>query len=73
MNYSIVLYILGFILRFESVFLLLPALVGLIYQEASGFSYLFVAVLCFAVSFLLTRRKPDHPGSIQERALSRSQ
>ena len=58
MNYSIVLYILGFILRFESVFLLLPALVGLIYQEASGFSYLFVAVLCFAVSFLLTRRKP---------------
>ncbi len=58
MNYLMVLYILGFILRFEAVFLLLPALVGLIYQEASGFSYLLTAALCFLFSFLLTRRKP---------------
>lgn len=58
MNYLMVLYILGFILRFEAVFLLLPALVGLIYQESSGFSYLLTAALCFLFSFLLTRRKP---------------
>lgn len=33
MNYSMVLYILGYILKFESAFLMLPALVSLIYQE----------------------------------------
>ena len=33
MNYSIVLYILGCVLKFESAFLVLPALVGLIYRE----------------------------------------
>ena len=33
MNYSMVLYILGYILQFESAFLMLPALVSLIYQE----------------------------------------
>ena len=30
MNYSMVLYILGYILKFESAFLMLPALVSLI-------------------------------------------
>lgn len=36
MNYSMVLYILGYILKFESAFLMLPALVSLIYQEEAG-------------------------------------
>lgn len=33
MNYSMVLYILGYILQFESAFLMLPALVSLIYRR----------------------------------------
>ena len=48
MNYSIVLYILGFILKFEGAFLLLPALVGLIYRENEGFAYIIIAAVCFA-------------------------
>ena len=44
MNYSIVLYILGCVLKFESAFLVLPALVGLIYGEHASVSYL--AVRC---------------------------
>lgn len=58
MNYSIVLYILGCILKFESAFLSLPFLVGLIYREKAAFSYLFVAVLCLICGLLLTRKKP---------------
>ena len=58
MNRRMVVFILGWILKLEAVFLLLPALVGLIYQESSGFSYLLTAALCFLFSFLLTRRKP---------------
>ena len=58
MNYSIVLYILGCVLKFESAFLVLPALVGLIYREHASVSYLAVAVLCLILGVLLTHRKP---------------
>lgn len=58
MNYSMVLYILGSMLKFESAFLMLPALVGLIYKEGSGFSYLLTAVLCLLLGLLCTRKKP---------------
>lgn len=58
MNYSMVLYILGYMLKFESAFLLLPALVGLIYQEHQGLSFLLVAALCMIFGLVLTRKKP---------------
>lgn len=58
MNYSIVLYILGCVLKFESAFLVLPALVGLIYREHASVSYLAVAVLCLILGILLTHKKP---------------
>ena len=58
MNYSIVLYILGCDLKFESAFLVLPALVGLIYREHASVSYLAVAVLCLILGVLLTHKKP---------------
>lgn len=58
MNYSIVLYILGCVLKFESAFLVLPALVGLIYREHASISYLAVAVLCLILGVLLTHKKP---------------
>lgn len=58
MNYSIVLYILDCVLKFESAFLVLPALVGLIYREHASVSYLAVAVLCLILGVLLTHKKP---------------
>lgn len=58
MNYSIVLYILGCVLKFESAFLVLPALVGLIYREHASVSYLAVAVLCLIPGVFLTHKKP---------------
>ncbi|MBR3768960.1 MAG: TrkH family potassium uptake protein [Lachnospiraceae bacterium] len=58
MNYSIILYILGCVLKFESAFLLLPAIVGFIYHETEAFSYLFTAAICFIAGFILSRKKP---------------
>lgn len=46
MNYSMVLYILGYILQFESAFLMLPALVSLIYQEEAGIPFVITAAIC---------------------------
>lgn len=58
MNFSMVLYILGYMLKFESGFLLLPVVVGLCYRETAAWSYLIVASICFLLGTLLTRKRP---------------
>lgn len=58
MNYSMVLYILGYMLKFESGFLVLPALVGFIYKEDAAFSFLIVAALCFVLGTIFTHKRP---------------
>lgn len=58
MNYSIVFYIIGWVLKFEAYFLTLPFFVGLIYKEQKCYAYIVVAVLCYLLGFLLTRKKP---------------
>lgn len=59
MNYSMVFYILGFMLKFESAFLMLPALVGLIYKEEAARYYFLIALLCLACGFVLSNKKPS--------------
>lgn len=58
MNYSIILYILGCLLKFESAFLLLPAIVGMLYRENAVYAYLGTSALCFVLGFLLSHKKP---------------
>ena len=59
MNYSIILYLLGCVLKFESTFLLLPVVVGIINHERAIFSYLITAAICFLVGTLLSFMKPE--------------
>ncbi len=58
MNYSAIFYILGCVLKFESLFLLIPAFVGLLYKEEEPLQYLLVAALCAVLGFFLSRKKP---------------
>lgn len=58
MNYSIILYILGCLLKFEAVFLLLPVLVAIIYKEDTIFSYLLIAAICLILGVVLSYKKP---------------
>ena len=44
MNTSIIRYIVGYILKIEALFMLLPCLVAVIYQEQEGFYYLLIAI-----------------------------
>ena len=39
MNYSIIIYILGFVLKVEGIFMLLPSMIAVLYHEKSGFAY----------------------------------
>ena len=57
MNYSMISYILGFVLRIEGIFLLLPFVVGLIYREKKPYAYLLVAVFCYLAGFLMSRKR----------------
>ena len=58
MNGSIIRFILGYVLKIEGVLLLLPCFTGLIYRESEGLCYLLVAVVCFALGFLMTWKNP---------------
>ena len=49
MNYSIIVYIIGMILKIEAVFMALPAITALIYQETSGVAFLITIALCLVI------------------------
>lgn len=51
-------YVLGYVLKIEGVLLLLPSLVGFIYQEKEGVIYLLVAGLCFLCGVIFSFQKP---------------
>lgn len=57
MNHSIVRYIICRVLEFQALFLLLPCIVAIVYQEKTGWYYLAVAAGCFVVGFLGKKRK----------------
>lgn len=57
MNRSMILHIIGWILTVEAALMALPALVALIYQEASGFSFLITMGLCLLIGLPLLLRK----------------
>lgn len=61
MNTSMIRYILGQILRLQSLFLLLPSIAAVIYNENTFISYITVAFSCFVLGTVMTWKKPaDH-------------
>ena len=60
MNTAIIQYILGYILKLEAGFLLLPCLTALFYHEKEGFSYLAVSAICLVIGHLMSHKKPEN-------------
>lgn len=60
MNRSIIIYILGWVIRLEGFFMLLPALIALIYRETAGWSYVICAIICMILGWLIIRKKPSN-------------
>ncbi len=60
MNYSIIIYIIGWILKAEAAMLVLPALTAVIYKETAGFSFLITILICLAIGIPLTMKKPKN-------------
>ena len=62
MNYGVVAYIMGWILKAEAAFMILPFVVGLLYREYSTYSYLITAGICLVCGLLLNIKKPKKGG-----------
>lgn len=60
MNYSIIIYIIGWILKAEATALILPALTAVIYQEKAGWSFLITILICLIIGIPLTIKKPKN-------------
>ena len=60
MNKKIIMYLLGWILNIEAVFMLLPCIVAVIYRESSGIWFLAIMAVCGVIGLFLTHKKPDN-------------
>lgn len=57
MNYSIIIYIIGWILKLEAAFMVLPGITALIYREKAGFAFLITMAFCLLIGFPMTHRR----------------
>ncbi|MBP5281646.1 MAG: TrkH family potassium uptake protein [Lachnospiraceae bacterium] len=58
MNHSMIRYVLGAVLCFESIFLCLPMLIGFVCGEKSAFAFMICAAACLVIGGLMVIRKP---------------
>ena len=59
MNFKMISYILGWILIFESLFMIVPSVTALCCGESALWYFLLTAVLCLAIGGFLIRKKPE--------------
>ena len=60
MNYSMIIFILGHLLRYEALFMILPIVTGFIYGEKEAYAFLGVAILTFIIGTILTCKHPKN-------------
>ncbi len=60
MNYSIIKYIMGWILNFTAMFMILPGSVALLYGEKEVWCFLAVMAVCLLLGIPLVRKKPEN-------------
>ena len=58
MNIKSITYILGWILKIEALFMLLPIATAVVYGEAQGWAFVAACALSLGFGLFLTMRKP---------------
>ena len=70
MNFSMIVYILAWVLRIEGISLLLPFICAIIYREhSSAAAILSVSAISLVVGAVLTRKKPKKIAFLYQRRL----
>ena len=57
MNFGFIIYIVGWILNFQGLFLLVPWVVSLMYDEKSGVAFVLSSAISFIIGLLLMQLK----------------
>ena len=60
MNFGFMAYIIGWVMSLESISMLIPALIGLIYGEKQGLYYLVCAIVFLIPGLFIIRKKPKN-------------
>ena len=60
MNFRIIAYIVGWVCNFQAMFMVLPCITSLGYQEHEFFGFLISMIACLIVGLPLTIRKPKN-------------
>ena len=60
MNYSIIRTVLGHVIRFEGIFMLIPALIALFYGEKEGIYFVLCAAGCLLAGTFMTHKKTEN-------------
>ncbi|WP_343208112.1 TrkH family potassium uptake protein [Anaerolentibacter hominis] len=60
MNYSMISYVIGWILNFEAGFMILPCITAAVYREAQGWTFVAAMIICLLIGIPLTLRKPKN-------------
>ncbi len=60
MNYKMIIYILGWILIFEGLFMAVPAITAVVYGESAFWFFLGTALFCALAGFLMKLKKPKN-------------
>ncbi len=60
MNKSMIAYIIGWTVKLEGLFMLIPILVAVIYREFHGTWFALIAACCIAFGTLITYKKPKN-------------
>ncbi len=60
MNYRIIIFIIGWVLKIEAVFMILPVITGIIYKESSVIAFVVTGLISFLLGAVLSWKKPKH-------------
>ena len=60
MNYSVIFYLLGWILTIASMLMTLPLATAMVYREPSGLAFAATMAIGFFVGFVMVREKPKN-------------
>lgn len=59
MNFKMILYVLGMVLNLEAVFMLLPLICAILYNETTAMSYLVSMACCLLPGLILVAKAPE--------------
>jgi len=60
MNYSIIIYIVGWILEISAALMVLPVITAILYGESAGVSFVITMAVSLLLGFIIIRRKPEN-------------